>query len=143
MENVRHDNFLDDLAKHANWQTADIRAALMLKNAWVPAPGDGVLLDATGAGATRCDAASYVDVALTSNVAAIDPTNHQEVLSTAVIDFGTLEAGSDFDVCVIYRFITDDTDSKLYCTLDLGSTQTTSGVDERVVPDAAGLLVIG
>lgn len=143
MSDVRHDNCLDDLIKHANWQTADLRAVLFLLNGWTPGPGDAVLLDATSAGATRLAAPSYVDVVLTSNVANIDGTNHREALSTAVIDFGTLETGFDYDVCCIYRFITDDSDSKLYYTLDLGGTQTTTGVDERIVPDAAGLIVIG
>lgn len=139
MTDVVHLTALDHLVTGTSWETANLQAALFLKGAWTPAITDGFVLDATSAGATEVAAASYGRVALASNVANLDVTNTRELLATAVIDFGTLETGFDFDTLVVFVQVTNDSDSWLVCSIDLGSL-TTDGTDERFVPDTAGLL---
>lgn len=141
MSDVVHDSMLHHFLRGANWQTADLRAALFLKSTWTPSPSDGVVLDATGAGAVEVAAPSYARAVLASNVANTDGTNHRELLSTAVIDFGALEAGFDYDTLVVFVHVTDDTDSWLVTSIDLGA-QTTTGADERFVPDAVALIAV-
>lgn len=139
MADIIHDTLLHHLVTGTDWQTADVRAALFAKTTWTPDPGDAVLADVTGNGAVEVAAASYVRVAVASRVANTDSILHEELLSAAVIDFGTLEAGSDYDTLVLYVFVTDDSDSWLATSIDVGA-QVTDGTDERFVPDPSGLI---
>lgn len=141
MADIIHDTLLHHLVTGTDWQTADVRAALFAKTTWTPAKADAVLADVTGPGAVEVAAASYVRTPLASLVANLDGTLHRELLTAAVIDFGTLEAGFDYDTLVLYVFVTNDSDSWLVTSIDTGA-QVTDGTDERFVPDAAGLVAL-
>lgn len=142
MPGVVFDTYLDHILDGYQWTTANVYGMLVLADTWTPAKGDIVVDDAILAGAIEVVAASYVRVPLVSPIKNLDTGGHRGLLDASVIDFGILESGFDFDTLILFEMITDDSDSWMLCTQDLGA-QTTDGVTpERCVPNTDGLFQI-
>lgn len=139
MPDVKFDSLLDHLLGGYQWTTGQPHGALFLRDTWTPDKSDGFVLDATGAGAIEVAAPSYARTPIVSAVKNLDAGGHRVLLDAAVIDFGILEAGYDFDTLLIFELVTNDGDSWLLSAHDLGA-QTTGGVTpERCVLDSDGL----
>ena len=141
MADLVHDTLIEHMATGAwsGWVTEDVRAAIFLADTWTPDKSDDVLATILAAGAIEISPSGYARTALTSQAATLDGGLHRELLDSAVIDFGTLGSGEDFDTLVLYVFVTDDTDSWLVSTRDLGAQTTTNASATRFVPDTDGL----
>lgn len=137
MPDIIHDSYLQQLV--AMWSTWDVRAALFDSATWTPSKADAVLLDITGAGAVEVTATGYARVALVSQVATLDGGGHRELLDSAVIDFGTIDSGDPFDTLVLFTFVTNDSDSWLLSSFDLGAQTTTDASPTRFIPNTDGI----
>lgn len=138
MADVVFDTYLDHLVQ-LFWPTAAIHCAVFEASGWTPSKSDVFLADAIGAGAVECAASGYARVPLTSPIASLDGAGHRSLLQSAVADFGTLGAGTNFDTFVLYVAVTNDSDSWMMATYDVGA-QTTDGTELRFVPDTDGLM---
>lgn len=140
MPDIVTDTFLYVLANGSfDWSTADIRAAIFEAATWTPSKADSVVADATSAGAIECAAAGYAREALVSQVATLDTGGHRMLLDSAVVDFGTLASGTAFDTLMLFVQVTDDTDSWVMATFDLGAQTTSNASPTRFIPDTDGL----
>lgn len=138
---VTFDTYIDHiLAGTFVWTTADVRAAVFLKDTWVPNKSDAFLLDAQTAGAQELSdmgAGGYARALRTSATKALDAGGHRGLLRGAVIDFGVVATGYDFDTIILFVQVTDDTDSWMLSAYDVGA-QTTDGTNLRFVSDSDG-----
>jgi hypothetical protein len=139
---VVFDTYLERLASAgSNWTTDTVKALLVSRATWAPDRSDEFVGDATGAGAVEVTASGYARQTIGSPAVNVDGSGHRALLAGATIDFGTPDAGSDFDTLIIYTQVTNDADSWMLAAVDLGS-QTTAGVDISAVPDADGFFAL-
>lgn len=142
MSDLTFDTYLDHLAKGTAVFTTDtLKAALVLRSTWTPSKSDAFVATATAAGAVELTASGYARQTLGSKTESVDSTNHRVLLSCATIDFGTMAAAQSYDRLLLFKQVTNDTDSWLIAALDVGSL-TTDGVSRRFVLNAAGLYQI-
>jgi hypothetical protein len=136
---VIFDNGIDAIVQFGAW--GELTIGLFLKNGWTPALGDGVIADATSAGATEVTASGYTRQSFVTGTITADGGGHREVFAIDTVDFGTIDSGADFDTMIVAAQGSDDTDAKLIIAYDLGA-QTTDGSDVTFVPDTAGVIEI-
>lgn len=140
MTDIVHDSYLSHIGSGFVWSSGAVGAALFDSQTWTPAKADTVLADAISAGAVELFA-GYSRQVLASKTAALDSAGHRELLDLAIIDFGSVGTGQDFDTLVIFVQVTDDADSWLICSIDLGA-QLTDGTDQTFTPNADGLIAL-
>lgn len=130
---------------NANWQSNTWRGALFLKGAWTPDADDDYVQTIVTAGASELSGGGYARVTLGSKTVTLDDPNDAAPWSCAVLDFGIIAAGGaqdDYDALVVYRLVTDDTDSWLAFTYQLDSVVTTSGIEVVFSPSTSGIAQI-
>lgn len=118
-----------------------LTCGLFLANAWTPDISDGVIADATGAGATELTVPNYARLNFVTGNISLDMSGHRELYDFDTLDFGTPDAGGDYDWLIVASQGSDDTDSRLIIAYDLGA-QTTDGSPLQYNPDTAGVLEI-
>lgn len=138
MPDVTFDTYIDHiLAGTFVWTTTPVECAVFLKDGWAPNKSDAVLLDAQTAGATELVGGGYARTSILTPTKNIDSGGHRGLLGGAVIDFGAITAGQDFDTLVLFVVVSDDTDSWMLSAHDVGF-QTTDGTPLRFVPNGDG-----
>lgn len=143
---IVHNRLCYELARgNANWESDTWRAALFLKDTWTPNVDDDFVQTAITAGADELSGGGYARVTLSSKSTSLDDTNDRALLDCAEISFGAVAAGGaqdDYDTLVIYRFVTNDTDSWLAFTYSFDAVQTTNGTAITVAPNTLGIAQI-
>jgi hypothetical protein len=122
--------------------TMSPRAMLVLKNTWTPQASDNFVQTAITAGATELSASGYARLALVGLTTSQDDGNTRALISAGTIHFANIAAAQNFNALMIFNFVTNDTDSWLIATYDLGGTQTTNGLGWYFALNAAGLIAL-
>lgn len=140
MSDVLFDSGVDGLVEYGAWGVLTI--GLFKANTWTPdATSDGVIADATGAGATELAVSGYTRLSFIIGTITFDNPGHRVLFSLDTIDFGTPDTGGDYDWLVIAAQGTDDSDSRLILAYDLTGS-TTDGTPLSFDPDASGSIEI-
>lgn len=130
MAETAYNEYKKNLADAAeNWPTADYRALLLTGAVTINPDHDfvaGVL-----AANTEASDASYGRVALTSQTNTLDDTNDRANLDAATVDFTTLDNETP-TAMVIFRQVTNDTDSPIVSIHDTGFGTAANGAGYTV-----------
>lgn len=121
-----------------DWTDGSVRCLLVNSDTWTPAAGDAVVGDILGAGAD--EAASTGDrQVLATTTAALSGTDHLVYYDSDPVVYPGVASSTPFDTLVLFKFVTDDTDSWLIASYDLGA-QSGDGSNVTINPDSLGWL---
>lgn len=120
------------------WTDGSVRCLLVNSDTWTPSPSNGVVGDILGAGADEAATTGDRQV-LGSPAAALSGTDHLVYYDSDPVVYPGVSAAVPFDTLVLFKFVTDDTDSWLIASYDLGA-QTGDGADVTINPDSLGWL---
>jgi hypothetical protein len=119
-----------------DWTTDPVRALLVDADTWTPNRDDDFVQTILSAGAVEMSGGSYARDTLTTPTVGLDDPNDRAVWSGDPFNFGTVTGTDPYDTMVIYRFVTNDTDSWLIAAFDLGANVANSTAIE-VQPSVA------
>lgn len=122
-----------------DWSVLTVRAMLVASNTWTPATGDDFVSTALAAGAVELTATGYARQPLSNKTTTRDDANARALIGTDIISFGPVTAGQVYNTLVFYAFVTNDGDSWLICSYNLGSSYATDGTPIVFAPNAAGI----
>ena len=94
------------------------------------------------AGAVELTDGSYSRQTLGGRITSLDDANDRSLADCDVIDFGNPTGGETWDACIVYCFVSNDTDSWLMFTYLIDTPRVTAGAMVQFVPNAVGLFVI-
>lgn len=115
-----------------------VMCLLVDAGSWTPSESDAVVGDILTAGAT--EAAITADrQTLTTPTAALSGTDHLVYWDSDPVVYPGVASSTPFTTLVLFRFVTNDTDSWLIAAFDLGS-QSGDGSDVTINPDSLGWL---
>lgn len=121
--------------------TDDIRCALLMTNTTADTDPDA---DTVSALVTldECDATGYARVALTSEAVATDDTNDRGTFDAADASFTGLggDATRAIQGALIYKHVTNDTDSIPVCFVDFSADVTSAATQIDIPWDSTGIL---
>lgn len=121
------------------------RAALFLKDTWTPDKDDDFISGIVSAGADEVSGGIYARQTLGSKSVTRDDANDLAYATCATISFGAIAAGitqDDYNTLVIFRFVTNDTDSWLGLIALLDATYSTDGAAIDFTINASGLYTV-
>lgn len=111
------------LPEWAAFTTITARALLLKGAGYTPSKDHDFVADLT-VGTNEVAGAGYSRQTLGSKTATIDDGGDYVVYDAADPNFGTIAAGETVTGLVVYRFVTDDTDSILLAYYDITDTAT-------------------
>lgn len=130
-----YNEFLFDLAKGTiDLSTADIRCLITLA-AYVPDPDTNFVSQVTN----ELVATNYVRKTLAGKTVTRDDTNDRVVFTATNVVWTALGSSIPFRV-VLFKFVTNDADSRLIACLDLISPPVANGGDYTVAWSANGII---
>lgn len=118
---------------------SDTFRALLVTASYTPNVDHDFVADVS---ANELAGSGYSRPTLASKSRTIDDTNNRIVYDAADPSFGTIVAGETARYMIVYRFVTDDSDSILVACYDIGS-QATNGAPFVVTLSSDGLLYAG
>jgi len=120
--------------------THDIRAILVMTNTTCDTEEDKTFIDQFTT-LDEMDGAGYSRVALTSEAVANDDANNRGEFTADAITFTAVSAGTrQVAGLVLYRFVTNDTDSIPIAFIDDSAPYTPGGGNIVYTPNAEGIL---
>lgn len=119
----------------------DIRVALLMTNTTADTEADVDLMNGFTT-LDECDSTGYARVALTSEAVNIDDTNDRAEFDAADASFTGLggDATRDIQGALIYKHVTNDTDSIPICFVDFTADIPSTATQIDIPWDAEGIL---
>lgn len=137
MATIVFNRFKRDLINgDANFDGATWKA-LLTKTAGVTDPDLDFVADVLATAADEITVAGYSRQTLASKTVTLDDTGNRGLGDSDALSFGTLTAGETVTGMLIYREVTNDSDSPVYAWYDLTDTAT-NGTAFVVTPNADG-----
>lgn len=124
------------IARDLDWTAGQVTAMLVDKLTWTPAPADGFVATALAAGAVETSGTRTV---LTTPTAVPGGASNCVFWSADPIVYPGVLLGEAFDTLVLFQQVTNDLDSYLLCSFDLGA-QTGDGANVTLNPDTNGFM---
>ena len=124
-----------------NLASNDIRVALCMTNTTCDTQEETALMNAFTT-LDECDATGYSRQALTSEAVAIDTSNNRAEFDAADASFTGLsgDATRDIQGALVFKFVSDDTDSIPIAFVDFASDITSAATTINVPWNAEGIL---
>jgi len=116
MATIVYNRGLDELRDF----TTDTFRALLLDNTYTPDKDDDFVSDLTG----ELVGAGYSRQTLATKTRTVDNAQDRITYDAANPDFGSIVIGETAQYMVVYRFVTNDADSLLVVSFDLGGIPT-------------------
>lgn len=122
--------------------TNDIRVLLLTANGDINIDDDTVDAVLARASTTEAAATGYARQAIGSEAVTVDDTNDRAVFDGADIVFSGVATGETIVGLIVYKHVTNDTDSIPIAHLDVTPNLPTNGSDITVKWDASGILTL-
>lgn len=121
--------------------THDIRVALVGTSTTCDTEEDVALMNGFTT-LDECDATDYARVALANEAVNVDTANDRGEFDADDAAFGAIGNGTNFTIqgAVIYKHVTDDTDSLPIAYIEFASTLTTNGGTVTINWNAEGII---
>ncbi len=121
----------------------DIRVALLMTNTTVDAENDGTATLSNYTDLDECDGANYARQALTSEAVVKDDGNDRASFDADNPTWNALGNGTRANKgALVYKHVTDDTDSIPIAFIEFGSPQNPGGSNFTVTWHANGILTL-
>lgn len=121
-----------------NWTDGNVTALLVLRSTWSPDAGDTFVAAILGAGAVETSGTRQV---LGTPVANAPGVAHKVFWDGDPIVYPGVLVAETFDTLVLYRAVTNDTDSYLITAYDLGA-QVGDGNNVTLTPNTNGYVSV-
>lgn len=140
MADVVYNNFMEELMKGTiDLSTDDIRVRLCMTNTTCDTEEEVATLSGFTTLDT-CDGSGYADQALANEAVSIDATNDRAKFDADDTVFSSLGAGTrNTQGVLVYKFVTDDTDSIPLMWIDFANQVVHTGSDFTIAWNADGI----
>ena len=135
-------NFLQKLLASYLVTGADIRCALLMTNTTADSDKDAINFVANITTLDECDAAGYARVAIGTEASNVDDANDRAEFDGADVSFTGLggDATRDIQGALIFKFVTDDTDSVPIAFIDFTADIALAATQIDVPWSSSGIL---
>lgn len=142
MASLVYNNFLQKLLLAYLVTSADIRVALVMTNTTADTERDGMNFMNSFTTLDECNATGYARVALASEASNVDDTNDRAEFDANDISFTGLSGNASraYQGIVIYKHVTNDTDSVPIAFIEFPSTIPATATQVDVTFNAEGIL---
>lgn len=142
MGNVYNNAMQKILNSYLVASSADMRVALVMSNTTADTETDGIEFMDDFATLDESDDSTYARVALASEVVNTDDANNRAEFDANDSSFTGLtgNASRDYVGVVLYKHVTNDTDSVPICFIPFGSTVSAAATQVDIPWDAQGLV---
>lgn len=135
-------NIFNRALRYGTDQIEDFTLKVMLvTSGYAFDPDDDFVVDTVPASNELQDA-SYSRQTITNAADAIDDTNDRVTMDCDNVTFTSLAGGEEIGGIVIYREVTNDSDSELLLYQQISPTRSTDGEDLRLIVNPIGLIIV-
>jgi hypothetical protein len=125
-----------------DWDTDDIRVALVMTNTTVDTDNDGDVFVSDITTLDECDATGYARVALSGEAVNTDDTNDRAELDANDVAFSGMSGDSSRNIqgALIYKHVTNDSDSLLIAYIEFSVAINAAATAVNVPWNAEGII---